>query len=246
MSRDWCFTVFDMERFNFVEEKIKYVIWGREICPETKRKHLQCYAIFKKTIRIKGAQEALGIGKSHMEMKRGTRDQARAYCMKDNDYEEFGSFDPITKEDLFRKSIPFLKANYPEFYCRYHKGLDRLQDKGIKWRDISVTWLWGEPGVGKTRFVMGMEDVYKIDDPYEWWDGYEGENILLIDDFDRGTIPRKRLIHILDGYQLRLPIKGAFTYANWTKIFLTSNHDPRQWIATTLGMTRRIHFVEEM
>ena len=31
------------------------------------------------------------------------------------------------------------------------------------------------------------------------------------------------MLNLLDGYRLRLPIKGGFTYAAWTKIFITSN-----------------------
>jgi len=211
MSRDYCFTQFDMDwkPINFFNEKIKYLIAGQEICPETKRPHFQCYVAFPRTYAIPGAQKLLGIGKSHMEPKRGTRLEASNYCKKENNWQEWGVLDVLTTKEVLNLPVEKIKQDYPLMYCRYHRGIEKLQAKGPKWRDIEVTWLWGAPGVGKTRKVMEMDDVYKIDDPYEWWDGYEGETILLIDDFDRGTITRKKLIHILDGYHLRLPTKGG-------------------------------------
>lgn len=245
MSRDWCFTVFDKEELGgFEEGVVKYAIWGKEVCPTTKRKHLQCYANFYKPMRIKASQKALGCAGAHFEMKRGSRDEAREYCMKDGDWKEWGKYDPLTKEDYFTQPIGWLKANKPEFYCRYYKGLDRLQSKGEKWRELSVTVLWGEPGTGKTRKVMAMDDVYKLDRPYAWWDGYEGESILLLDDYEPLDIPRGMLLNILDGYQLRLPTKGSFTYAKWTKVYITCNENPDDWIDREKGLRRRIHRTE--
>ena len=70
---------------------------------------------------------------------------------------------------------------------------------------------------------------YKIEgSEMEWWDGYEGEKTILIDEYD-SQVSLPRLLNILDGYQLRLPIKGGFTYARWTKVIITSNIDPREW-----------------
>ena len=62
----------------------------------------------------------------------------------------------------------------------------------------------------------------------EWWDGYDGEEILLIDDF-YGQVQVARMLHLLRGYQCRLPIKGGFTYAQWQKVYITSNNPPHEW-----------------
>ncbi len=133
MSRDYCFTVYDTECPGLKPvvdlDKINYVVFGREICPETGRKHLQGYATFPRTIRIKGAQKVLGIGASHMEYKRGTRDQARDYCLKDGDFDEYGNFEPNTQKDIFNLPMDKIKSDYPLFFCRYHRGLDILKQK---------------------------------------------------------------------------------------------------------------------
>lgn len=248
-SRDYVFTVFNKDSLieTFDTDKVKYIIWGREICPKTKRKHLQCYVIFdkvngkNKTYRIKAAQKIIGVEGCHMEAKRGSRDEARNYCMKDGDYEEWGEFDPVTKEDLFKKPIPWLQDNYPEFYCRYHRGLEKIanRDKGPKWRTLNVTWLHGPPDSLKTKTAMAHNSVYKCDD-FQWWDGYEGEERIVLDEFEPEDLKRKQLLNILDGYQLRIPTKGGFTYAKWTEVYITSNWDPTKWIKSIEGLSRRV------
>jgi hypothetical protein len=72
-----------------------------------------------------------------------------------------------------------------------------------------------------------MEEVdFKISgDALQWWDGYDGEKSILIDEYDN-QIPITRLLNLLDGYHLRLPVKGGFTYAAWTKVIITTNLNP--------------------
>jgi hypothetical protein len=223
-NRDWCFTAWNEPQFN---EKMRYMVYGEELCPKTNKLHYQGFVMFKLQHRLKKTKELLECGvETHIEPRRGTRDQARNYCMKDNKYKEFGQFEPFSKEQLFKQPIPYIKENHPEFYCRYYKGLERLQDKGEKWRNIEVKYIWGCSGSGKTRMIMEMDNVYKIDPPYKWWDGYEGEDILLIDDFQEGQVERGYLLNLLDGYRMRLETKGSHTWAKWTKVFITSNFAP--------------------
>ena len=241
MSRDWCFTSFDTEKeLEFDKDNCRYITYGREKCPSTGRKHYQGFAIFNRTCRIPKAKTWIGGGDGvHLEPRRGSRSEARDYCRKDGDVFEWGVFDPLTKENLFKMDIPYLKENYPEFFCRYFKGLRELNtNKGPKWRELKVIVLWGAPGTGKTRQVMEQDSVYKIDPPYKWWDGYEGEDILLLDDFEKGAIDRGFLLNLLDGYRLRLETKGSHTWALWTKVYITTNANPKSWIDKALD--RRI------
>jgi len=100
------------------------------------------------------------------------------------------------------------------------------------WRTIETTVYWGFTGVGKTRRVFhDYPDVYKLDPCGEgklWFDGYEGQSVLLLDDF-YGWLPIGTLLNLLDGYRLRLNVKNSYTYALWTKIFITSNVAPISW-----------------
>lgn len=227
MSRDYCFTAWEEPKPDY--DKLKYIIWGKERCPTTDRKHYQGYAVFTRTHRIPGAKRIIGGGDNiHIESRRGTRQQARDYCAKDGDIIEHGRLEVLTVEEILNKDITFIKENYPLMYVRYFRGIAHLKlEKGENYREIEVYWLWGEPGTGKTRQVMEMEDVYKLDYPYKWWDGYEGEKILLLDDIkNTRDFDRNYLLQILDGYKLRLECKGSHTYAKWKKVYITSNYEP--------------------
>lgn len=251
-ARDWCWTSGTLPEPD--KEKCRYYCWGEEIAPTTGKLHYQGFIITKRTNGWRAIQRIVnGSDGLHVESRRGTRQQARDYCLKDGtNIVEWGQFEALTSKQLFEKAgeaggIDFLKKNYPEFYCRYYKGLERLQSKGPKWRGVpEVIWIWGKAGVGKTRHVMEQEDVYKLDSPYKWWDGYEGENILLLDDYEIEHIPRGSLVNILDGYRLRLETKGSHTWALWNKVYITSNWDPKKFMSMDEAIERRITKVIEL
>ncbi|AXH74562.1 MAG: putative viral replication protein [Circoviridae sp.] len=234
MARDWCFTSFDTTKLlNFDEDNVRYICYGRERCPTTDKEHYQGFAIFKRTCRLPKAKSWIGGGVGcHLESRRGSRDQAREYCRKsDGEFFEWGLFDAMKTTDLFKQPIDYLKEYYPEFYCRYHRGLEKIQTKkqDVKWRPVNIIVLWGESGSGKTRKVMEQDDIYKWDPPYQWFDGYDNEKTLLIDDFEKSAIPHGMLCNLLDGYPQRLNIKGGHSYAHWTKVYITSNENPDHW-----------------
>ena len=227
MSRDYCFTAWGEPKPDY--DKLRYICWGLEKCPTTDREHYQGFAVFNRTYRVKGAKSVLGDRTdTHLEPRRGTRQQAREYCRKDGRFFEWGELNLHTSKELFKKDINFIKENHPEFYCRYYRGLTLLKsDKGEIWRDINVKWLWGKPGVGKTRYVMEKNNTYKLDYPYKWWDGYNDENILLLDDMKNiNDIDRNYLLNLLDGYRMRLETKGGHTWAKWNEVYITSNNKP--------------------
>lgn len=102
-------------------------------------------------------------------------------------------------------------------------------------RNIEVIVLWGEAGVGKTsQVIYGPDggDVYKLDTGSEagrtWFDGYDGETVLLIDDF-YGDINIRMMLNILDRYRTRLPVKSSHDWAMWNKVYITSNVHPTHW-----------------
>lgn len=103
-----------------------------------------------------------------------------------------------------------------------------------EFRKICVFVLQGPSRTGKTRFAMNYKptDTFKINQTSGtkqiWFDGYEGESVLVIDDFE-GWIDFRELLNLLDGYPLRLPIKGSHTWAAWTVIFITTNVAMHHW-----------------
>lgn len=147
---------------------------------------------------------------------------------------------------------------YPASFIRYHRGIIAANNVIIsnKWktcqRHLEVTVIFGDPGTGKTYYVFnksGIEGgIYELAEPNDktvWWDNYEGEQNLLIDEYN-GWIKWSTFLRVLDIYPLKIAVKGGHTYLGITKIFITSNMDPNAWYASepqrnNLALFRRLH-----
>lgn len=79
--RNWCFTVNNPDIDDILPDHadIRYVVWQRERGAEG-TEHWQGYVEFDKPMRL--AAVKLWLPTAHFEPRRGTRDQARDYCMK--------------------------------------------------------------------------------------------------------------------------------------------------------------------
>lgn len=89
---------------------------------------------------------------------------------------------------------------------------------------------WGPTGTGKSHRSWdeaGME-AYSKDPRTKFWDGYDSESNVVIDEF-RGAIDISHLLRWLDKYPVRVEVKGSTKPLLATKIWITSNLDPRLW-----------------
>ena len=94
-----------------------------------------------------------------------------------------------------------------------------------EWRNLSVTYIWGETGAGKTRSIMELYDyanVYRVMDYAHPFDSYKGQDVILFDEF-RSQLPLSAMLGYLDGYPVELPCRYANKQARFTKVFLVSN-----------------------
>jgi len=97
---------------------------------------------------------------------------------------------------------------------------------------------WGEPGTGKSRYVYEKHDpesIYELNlgdgcNKSVWWDGYRGQEVILINDFD-GELGWKYLLRFLDRYPFRMQIKGSHCWRLCKYIYITSNDPPERWYA---------------
>lgn len=64
-----------------------------------------------------------------------------------------------------------------------------------------------------------------------WFDGYEGQENVLFDDFHGGVFKLPYLLKLLDRYPMRVPVKGGFVQWKPRRIFITSNIDPDLWFS---------------
>lgn len=101
----------------------------------------------------------------------------------------------------------------------------RNKDARTKRRNVKCTYIYGGTGTGKTRYVMdkyGDDKVYMVSDYKHPFDEYDGEDVILFDEF-RSDIPLKRMLQYLDVYALRLPCRYMNKQAEYTKVYITSN-----------------------
>jgi len=235
--------------FNGVDS-VRCAVWQLECCPETAKLHLQGYVEFSSSLRMAAVKCILG-NTVHLEGRKGSRNQAIEYCKKDAsrlagpwEFGDLNSVNPGRRTDLHDLADAISSGagrrevvdNYGHLYIRYSRGVENLlsiraQYQVPEWRELTTVVYYGQAGTGKTRRAVeanpGDYFILQSGDRV-WFDGYEGEGTLIIDDF-YGWIRYGLLLSILDGYKLRLEVKGGFTYANWTKVYITSNDAPSQW-----------------
>ena len=95
-----------------------------------------------------------------------------------------------------------------------------------KLRDVDVTYIYGLPGTGKTRYIY---DNYKFGEFYHTsvynnstFDGYNGQDVLVLDEFS-GKINIELMNRLLDRYPFELPARFANKVACYTKVYIISN-----------------------
>ena len=92
-------------------------------------------------------------------------------------------------------------------------------------RNLEVQYIYGESGVGKTRGIYdkyGYKNVYRVSDYNHPFDGYNGQDVLLLDEF-RSNIPISLMLELLDGYPFELPSRYSNKQACYTKVVIISN-----------------------
>lgn len=230
-------------------EEIQFIVFQGEECPTTKRKHIQGYVQLTKQLGFVRVKEIFGCDTMHLEAAKGSADDNIKYCTK----EETRWLPPVQRGECKRPGkrtdleavagairggakLKELAENNPKEFMLYHKGMlayKRVIKPPMPRAEPEVYFLYGSPGCGKSRLVLellknDMEEgnVYFADDVKErWFDGYDGQNIVVFDDFE-GNFPIRSILRLLDRVPLQLPFKGGFCTIEATKFFFTSNHPP--------------------
>jgi hypothetical protein len=159
------------------------------------------------------------------------------------------------------ETYPYQAARYGKFVTS--KAMEHKEkDFKAQYREnLEVYYIHGATRTGKTRFVFdkhGYENVYQ-NEGYEygkWFDGYEGQDILLLDEY-RTSLGFGFLLKLLDGHPLKIQCRYQNKWACFTKIYITSNlpleaqhqdtqyGDPESWKAFLARITAVYNFDEK-
>lgn len=243
-SRNWCFTLnnyseSDLEslRGDKFRTQVKYSIIGFESGSKEQTPHLQGFIVLQNAKTFSAVKKLLG-ERYHIEKCIGKPEENIAYCSKDGTFEEFGlrpqrgqRSDLSRVKDLVKQGASMAEIvevatsvqsiRMAEICMKYKKLQPR--DKPF------VKWLYGKTGTGKTRLAyqeLGFDNTWTNSNTLQWFDGYDQQENVIIDDFRGNQCTFAFLLRLLDRYPMRVPVKGGFV--NWVpkKIYITSSQHP--------------------
>lgn len=248
-SRSHCFTVFgNLEEghngvlYKYVEDTLKskgatYYVMGLEICPKSKKEHIQGYVHWRSP-RAWRAVIAYIQG-WHIENTKGTNTQAIEYCKKEGKWTEWGQtptqglrndLTNLKKKVFEGNSLQKIVIDDVENFqqLKFVEGLQKYLPTIKKYKAKEVYWLWGETGCGKSRKANeeSSDDVWLSSVDLKWFDGYFGQKDVIFDDFRGDFCTFHMLLRLLDGYPMKVPVKGGFVDWIPERIWITSSYKP--------------------
>lgn len=204
---------------------------------------------------------------AHVELTRSTA--ANQYVWKDesavpNTRFEYGekTFNRNSKTDWAQVKQHAIQGNLDQvpddIYIRHYASLVRIRSDHARpaQRDaVQVRVYWGPPGTGKSYRAIeeakAYGTVYFKNPRTKWWDGYRGEQNVVIDEFSGDAIDVDYIKRWWDIYPCSVEIKGSSVPLHATRFWVTSNHAPDYWFPNArpvdhAAIRRRITTVEEM
>lgn len=249
-------------------DRFKYIIGGKEI-GENGTLHIQMHFTMKRGITMTALHKVLqGYGiRLSLLVPKTTEHTAHniEYCKKDGDFKEWGTPNQQGKRNDLHDYMEAIQANpkkrrieimeeFPMVYARYSKFANEYrllkQTHEIIQGDLKECnqWIYGPPGTGKSRPFQEAGCYSKPAN--KWWDGYDGEEVVLIEDID---LTHEKLSHLLkiwlDRYPFYAEIKGTYIKIRPAKIIITSNYRPDEIFKDDMlieALERRFELVEKV
>jgi len=233
-------------------KSIIYFAMSDEIA-ETGTPHTHIYTAFKSPVRFSTIKKLFPT--AHIENAYGTSAQNRAYILKEGEkyankvetslegsFEEWGTL-PADIGQGYRSDLDFMYQlikdgastnviieSNPDL-IRYVSHIEKIrqmlleEDGREDFRVLTVTYIHGATGTGKTRYVMekeGYSSVFRVTGYKHPFDTYEGQNVILFEEFS-SSLKIQNMLNYLDGYPLKLPCRYADKQAIYETVYLISN-----------------------
>lgn len=233
--RAWVFTSYNKQEPEWNQERMKYLLYAPETCPDTGRFHFQGYVYYKDKVSIKTSQKLLNTGKHHHEPASGDAASNYKYIAgpfeKDGktkpfnpEHKEFGSMPKQGKRgDLDELKEKILKnettidnvvVDTPHMFHQYGRTLERLDDLRMSklWRTEMTKgiWIYGPTGVGKSHEALKdyhPDTHYIVPNDGGWWDDYKQQDTVVFNDF-RGDLKYNELLQLVDKWPFHVRRRG--------------------------------------
>lgn len=222
----------------------KFFLASREV-GESGTPHLQCYGelvnkaspvnLKKKLVKL-----SADFNRFHIEVAKGTAAQNITYCTKDSPAcVEFGEvprgqgkrtdLDDVVTKIQAGDNIRDIISSHGSSYIKFSNGIEKLYAfSQIPRNSMTIGyWLHGATGTGKSRWAHeNFPDAYwKLPD-CKWFDGYRGQETIIIDDY-RPTkeMSLQFILRMVDRYPMTVEIKGAHVNFAPKRVIFTSPKD---------------------
>lgn len=243
-ARRFQLTLNEVEMFESIKEylvqhpKFRYIIACKENAPTTGHEHIHIYVCFNKPVQLSMKK----VHPAHVEKCFGDNKSNVDYIRKDGnvifEQGEMPKGDVGSIEDQWNTLIEQIHTGTVDkdsrMYARYHTYVDKrlhelkpkkTYDGKLKHKNI---WISGPPATGKSRAARYCDDKHIYEKNInKWWDGYEDQKVVLIEDIDPEKA--KNLAHHIklwaDRYPFTGEVKGGSIRINPTyNLIVTSNY----------------------
>ncbi len=236
----------------FDHYNLRYLVCQEEKGEETGRTHIQGYCELLKPKKLGGIRTMFGrsVHVSHVNYPK----KAIAYCKKkktrvnDGFSAEYGTPAKSTKKMVdhggFNISISDAIArgatkahiieHYPTKYMQHATNIEKMIAHYMPKRDFKpeIEIYFGPTGSGKSYTAHKLyHDAFWIKWPDKsnwWWDGYEGQEVVVLDEF-RHQIKLDVMLNLFDCYPFKVEPKYGMTEFRSKKIVVTTNIEPMNW-----------------
>ena len=251
-SKHWCFTINNpTEEDDVNPDDFEYIIIAQEVGKDG-TPHLQGYVVFKIRKYLTGAKKMFL--RAHLEIMRGTSEQAIHYCKKPvpdctckhcikakdqvPDWIEAGTVPKTNSERMTSRWAESRKlaeeGNFddiaPDMWIRYIHSFLRIRQLKAKTPDKlgkrSNLWIVAPSGYGKSTYAWeNYPDAYdKM--PNKWWLAYKDEETIILDDWSPKECEYMSyyLKRWADVFPFMAETKGGGKFIRPTKFVVTSQY----------------------
>lgn len=137
----------------------------------------------------------------------------------------------ISVELMSGKELHVVTKEHPELlfgYARLKKDIEQYKLDSVSVPRIyprDCIWLLGEPGTGKSYWARTTYPTLFEKPQNKWWDGYNNEDVVLIDDLDSESMGHLLKIWA-DQYSFIGETKNGTIRPTYKTLIVTSNYHP--------------------
>lgn len=257
----WCFTLNNYttaEELALKQLECRYIVYGHEQGEEG-TPHLQGYVCFNSKKSLKQLKAISN--RAHWEVARGDSQSNFDYCTKQDEepYErgvrpatrkERGKAGGAAQQERYKQAWELAKKgdleNIPEdILIRHYRTLKEIKkDHMVPPPTLDALenhWFWGASGTGKSSAARREYPDAYIKAANKWWDGYQGQEAVIIDDLDKAHSVLGHHLKIWgDHYPFLAETKGGAILIRPKHIIITSNYSIEEIFPFDVGMSEPI------